>query len=179
MHELHMPKQVFLKKWDVSVRPYLTSEDIVDIAESMLLYDNKLEQHMALMMGVLERCTDIDIKILEETDVDRFIYSGLWADVRENIAGIKDILEYVEHKESANVAIAKFVNTTLTDTVVKLTELISNTDLTKVLDNNMESLKGALNLIKEDGNAEILKNVFQMSTVQRVSDTIKNEKGKE
>ena len=33
MHELHMPKQVFLKKWDVSVRPYLTSEDIVDIAE--------------------------------------------------------------------------------------------------------------------------------------------------
>ena len=83
MHELHMPKQVFLKKWDVSVRPYLTSEDIVDIAESMLLYDNKLEQHMALMMGVLERCTDIDIKILEETDVDRFIYSGLWADVRD------------------------------------------------------------------------------------------------
>nr|DAE00126.1 MAG TPA: hypothetical protein [Siphoviridae sp. ctTBR23] len=175
MHELHMPKQVFLKKWDVSVRPYLTSEDIVDIAESMLLYDNKLEQHMALMMGVLERCTDIDIKILEETDVDRFIYSGLWADVRENIAGVKDILEYVEYKESANVAIAKFVNTTLTDAVVKLTELISNTDIAKVFDSDLESLRNSLNLIKEDGNAEILKNVFQMSTIQKTGDKIKKQ----
>lgn len=171
MHELHMPKQVFLKKWDVSVRPYLTSEDIVDIAESMLLYDNKLEQHMTLMMGVLERCTDIDIKILEETDVDRFIYSGLWADVRENIAGVKDILEYVEYKESANVAIAKFVNTTLTD----LTELISNTDIAKVFDSDLESLRNSLNLIKEDGNAEILKNVFQMSTIQKTGDKIKKQ----
>lgn len=175
MHELHMPKQVFLKKWDVSVRPYLTSEDIVDIAESMLLYDNKLEQHMALMMGVLERCTDIDIKILEETDVDRFIYSGLWADVRENIAGIKDILEYVEHKESANVAIAKFVNTTLTEALVKLTELISNTDLDNILTNDTVALKDALNLIKEDGNAEILKNVFQMSTIQRDSNEARSK----
>lgn len=175
MHELHMPKQVFLKKWDVSVRPYLTSEDIVDIAESMLLYDNKLEQHMALMMGVLERCTDIDIKILEETDVDRFIYSGLWADVRENIAGVKDILEYVEYKESANVAIAKFVNTTLTDAVVKLTELISNTGIAKVFDSDLESLRNSLNLIKEDGNAEILKNVFQMSTIQKTGDKIKKQ----
>nr|DAQ37040.1 MAG TPA: hypothetical protein [Caudoviricetes sp.] len=173
MHELHMPKQVFLKKWDVSVRPYLTSEDIVDIAESMLLYDNKLEQHMALMMGVLERCTDIDIKILEETDVDRFIYSGLWADVRENIAGVKDILEYVEHKESANVAIAKFVNTTLTDALTKLIELISNTNLDNILANDTIALKDALNLIKEDGNAEILKNVFQMSTIQKASENIK------
>ena len=173
MHELHMPKQVFLKKWDVNVRPYLTSEDIVDIAESMLLYDNKLEQHMALMMGVLERCTDIDIKILEETDVDRFIYSGLWADVRENIAGVKDILEYVEHKESANVAIAKFVNTTLTDALTKLIELISNTDLDNILTNDTVALKDALNLIKEDGNAEILKNVFQMSTIQKASENIK------
>lgn len=173
MHELHMPKQVFLKKWDVSVRPYLTSEDIVDIAESMLLYDNKLEQHMALMMGVLERCTDIDIKILEETDVDRFIYSGLWADVRENIAGVKDILEYVEHKESANVAIAKFVNTTLTNALTKLIELISNTDLDNILTNDTIALKDALNLIKEDGNAEILKNVFQMSTIQKASENIK------
>lgn len=173
MHELHMPKQVFLKKWDVSVRPYLTSEDIVDIAESMLLYDNKLEQHMALMMSVLERCTDIDIKILEETDVDRFIYSGLWADVRENIAGVKDILEYVEHKESANVAIAKFVNTTLTDALTKLIELISNTDLDNILTNDTIALKDALNLIKEDGNAEILKNVFQMSTIQKASENIK------
>ena len=173
MHELHMPKQVFLKKWDVSVRPYLTSEDIVDIAESMLLYDNKLEQHMALMMGVLERCTDIDIKILEETDVDRFIYSGLWADVRENIAGVKDILEYVEHKESANVAIAKFVNTTLTDALTKLIELISNTNLDNILANDTVALKDALNLIKEDGNAEILKNVFQMSTIQKASENIK------
>lgn len=173
MHELHMPKQVFLKKWDVSVRPYLTSEDIVDIAESMLLYDNKLEQHMALMMGVLERCTDIDIKILEETDVDRFIYSGLWADVRENIAGVKDILEYVEHKESANVAIAKFVNTTLTDALTKLIELASNTDLDNILTNDTIALKDALNLIKEDGNAEILKNVFQMSTIQKASENIK------
>lgn len=175
MHELHMPKQVFLKKWDVSVRPYLTSEDIVDIAESMLLYDNKLEQHMTLMMGVLERCTDIDIKILEETDVDRFIYSGLWADVRENIAGVKDILEYVEYKESANVAIAKFVNTTLTDAVVKLTELISNTDIAKVFDSDLESLRNSLNLIKEDGNAEILKNVFHMSTIQKTGDKIKKQ----
>ncbi len=175
MHELHMPKQVFLKKWDVSVRPYLTSEDIVDIAESMLLYDNKLEQHMALMMGVLERCTDIDIKILEETDVDRFIYSGLWADVRENIAGIKDILEYVEHKESANVAIAKFVNTTLTEALVKLIELISNTDLDNILTNDTVALKDALNLIKEDGNAEILKNVFQMSTIQRASNEARSK----
>lgn len=173
MHELHMPKQVFLKKWDVSVRPYLTSEDIVDIAETMLLYDNKLEQHMALMMGVLERCTDIDIKILEETDVDRFIYSGLWADVRENIAGVKDILEYVEYKESANVAIAKFVNTTLTDALTKLIELISNTDLDNILANDTIALKDALNLIKEDGNAEILKNVFQMSTIQKASENIK------
>ena len=173
MHEVHMPKQVFLKKWDVSVRPYLTSEDIVDIAESMLLYDNKLEQHMALMMGVLERCTDIDIKILEETDVDRFIYSGLWADVRENIAGVKDILEYVEHKESANVAIAKFVNTTLTDALTKLIELISNTNLDNILANDTIALKDALNLIKEDGNAEILKNVFQMSTIQKASENIK------
>lgn len=175
MHELHMPKQVFLKKWDVSVRPYLTSEDIVDIAESMLLYDNKLEQHMALMMGVLERCTDIDIKILEETDVDRFIYSGLWADVRENIAGIKDILEYVEHKESANVAIAKFVNITLTDAFTKLIDLISNTDITKTLDNDTVALKDALNLIKEDGNAEILKDVFQMSTIQRASNEARSK----
>ena len=173
MHELHMPKQVFLKKWDVSVRPYLTSEDIVDIAESMLLYDNKLEQHMALMMGVLERCTDIDIKILEETDVDRFIYSGLWADVRENIAGVKDILEYVEHKESANVAIAKFVNTTLTDALTKLIELISNTNLDNILANDTIALKDALNLIKEDGNAEILKNGCQMSTIQKASENIK------
>ena len=173
MHELHMPKQVFLKKWDISVRPYLTSEDIVDIAESMLLYDNKLEQHMALMMGVLERCTDIDIKILEETDVDRFIYSGLWADVREDIAGVKDILEYVEHKESANVAIAKFVNTTLTDALTKLIELISNTNLDNILANDTIALKDALNLIKEDGNAEILKNVFQMSTIQKASENIK------
>ena len=71
------------------------------------------------------------------------------------------------------MAIAKFVNTTLTDALTKLIELISNTNLDNILANDTIALKDALNLIKEDGNAEILKNVFQMSTIQKASENIK------
>ena len=55
MKELKAPENVKIKEFDIEVRPYLLSQDIMDIGESMLKFDNRVEQDLCLMVGVFER----------------------------------------------------------------------------------------------------------------------------
>ena len=59
MKELEMPKELYLEKYDLHIRPYLTCEEIISIGELAIQAENPIEQEMTIALNVLVCCTDL------------------------------------------------------------------------------------------------------------------------
>ena len=184
VEEFKIPQDVYDEQFDIHIRPYLTTEDIIEIAKKMLLCDSELMQRYSLIVDVLRACTDIDDEYLywgtEEDEEDKFlgwdliIQSGLWGVVEKWVYNdIQHIWDYVLDKEDSSKAIARFVNQDLTEALNKAIEILEKwekkmprgkqwNEIMTALPNN---LKDILTTIKEDGNAEIINNAMKMNSV--------------
>ena len=176
MKEIKMPKEMYFEEYDLYVRPYLTLEEVVSIGELVVQADNPIEQEMTIAMNTLICCTkltaedfqapeaegeeDADIDVL---DIGEIMISGMWGAIKDEIANISMVYDYVRYFESPQIAIAKFLNQTLPNMLDKYVDkLPKDGEWEEVIEKLPKSLNEVLELAKEDGNADIIRGAFKM-----------------
>lgn len=163
MKELEMPKELYLEKYDLHIRPYLTCEEIVSIGELAIQAENPIEQEMTIALNVLICCTDLTEDEARELDLDVILYSGLWDDMLGIIKNITSLYDYIAYFESANIAIARFLNKTIPDMAQEyIDKLPKDGEWEKVIEKLPTSLNQVLEVVKEDGNADIIRGALKM-----------------
>ena len=163
MKELEMPKELYLEKYDLHIRPYLTCEEIISIGELAIQAENPIEQEMTIALNVLVCCTDLTENEARELDLDVVLYSGLWDDMLEIIKNITSLYDYIAYFESANIAIARFLNKTIPDMAQEyIDRLPKDGEWEKVIEKLPTSLNQVLEIAKEDGNADIIRGALKM-----------------
>lgn len=176
MKELRMPKEMYFEEYDLHVRPYLTLEEVVSIGELVVQADNPIEQEMTIAMNTLICCTELTAEDFqapeaedeEEANVDvldigDIMISGMWDEIKFEIANISMVYDYVKYFESPQIAIAKFLNQTLPNMLDKYVDKLPKDDeWEKMLEKLPKSLNEVLELAKEDGNADIIRGAFKM-----------------
>ena len=174
MKEIKMPKEMYFEEYDLYVRPYLTLEEVVSIGELVVQADNPIEQEMTIAMNTLICCTkltaedfqapegeeDADVDVLDIGDI---IISGMWDAIKDEIANISMVYDYVRYFESPQIAIAKFLNQTLPNMLDKYVDkLPKDGEWEEVIEKLPKSLNEVLELAKEDGNADIIRGALKM-----------------
>ena len=163
MKELEMPKELYLEKYDLHIRPYLTCEEIISIGELAIQAENPIEQEMTIALNVLVCCTDLTEDEARELDLDVILYSGLWDEMLEIIKNITSLYDYIAYFESANIAIARFLNKTIPDMAQEyIDKLPKDGEWEKVIEKLPTSLNQVLEVAKEDGNADIIRGALKM-----------------
>ena len=163
MKELEMPKELYLEKYDLHIRPYLTCEEIISIGELAIQAENPIEQEMTIALNVLVCCTDLTEDEARELDLDVILYSGLWDKMLEVIKNITSLYDYIAYFESANIAIARFLNKTIPDMAQEyIDKLPKDGEWEKVIEKLPTSLNQVLEVAKEDGNADIIRGALKM-----------------
>ena len=179
MKELKMPKEMYFEEYDLHVRPYLTLEEVISIGELVVQADNPIEQEMTIAMNTLICCTElttedfqapesedegdsesVDVDVLDIGDI---MISGMWDEIKSEIANISMVYDYVRYFESPQIAIAKFLNKTLPEMLDKYVDrLPKDGEWEEVIEKLPKSLNEVLELAKEDGNADIIRGAFKM-----------------
>lgn len=163
MKELEMPKELYLEKYDLHIRPYLTCEEIVSIGELAIQAENPIEQEMTIALNVLVCCTDLTEDEARELDLDVVLYSGLWDEMLGIIKNITSLYAYINYFESASIAIARFLNKTIPDMAQEyIDKLPKDGEWEKVIEKLPTSLNQVLEIAKEDGNADIIRGALKM-----------------
>ena len=174
MKELTMPKEIYFEEYDLHVRPYLTLEEIMSIGELVVQADNPIEQEMTIAMNTLICCTELtteDFQVPEDAedadadvlDIGDIMISGMWDEIKSEIANISMVYDYVRYFESPQIAIAKFLNQTLPNMLDKYVDrLPKDGEWEEVIEKLPKSLNEVLELAKEDGNADIIRGAFKM-----------------
>lgn len=176
MKELRMPKEMYFEEYDLHVRPYLTLEEVVSIGELVVQADNPIEQEMTIAMNTLICCTELtaedfqapeaedeeeaDVGVLDIGDI---MISGMWDEIKFEIANISMVYDYVKYFESPQIAIAKFLNQTLPNMLDEYVDrLPKDGEWEEVIEKLPKSLNEVLELAREDGNADIIRGAFKM-----------------
>ena len=176
MKEIKMPKEMYFEEYDLYVRPYLTLEEVVSIGELVVQADNPIEQEMTIAMNTLICCTkltaedfqapeaedeeDADADVLDIGDI---MISGMWGAIKDEIANISMVYDYVRYFESPQIAIAKFLNQTLPNMLDRYVDkLPKDGEWEEVIEKLPKSLNEVLELAKEDGNADIIRGALKM-----------------
>ena len=178
MKEIKMPKEMYFEEYDLYVRPYLTLEEVISIGELVVQADNPIEQEMTIAMNTLICCTkltaedfqapEVEGEEVEDADVDvldigDIMISGMWDEIKFEIANISMVYDYVRYFESPQIAIAKFLNQTLPNMLDKYVDrLPKDGEWEEVIEKLPKSLNEVLELAKEDGNADIIRGAFKM-----------------
>lgn len=180
MIRVDMPKATYIKKFDINVEPYVKSADVVAIGETALQMDNIVEQEICIAVNVLRQCTNIDVDgALDNMDVDYIMYSGLWDIVQDYVMNVDEIREYIAHREDMGVAIARFLNVTapkfLEEIGGDLDKYLGDANLNDFVKNAPEKLNEILDIVKEDGNADIIRGAFKMNEVEPIIEKVDDE----
>lgn len=163
MKELEMPKELYLEKYDLHIRPYLTCEEIISIGELAIQAENPIEQEMTIALNVLVCCTDLTEDEARELDLDVVLYSGLWDEMLGIIKNITSLYAYINYFESPNIAIARFLNKTIPNMAQEyIDKLPKDGEWEKVIEKLPTSLSQVLEVAKEDGNADIIRGALKM-----------------
>lgn len=179
MKEIKMPKEMYFEEYDLYVRPYLTLEEVVSIGELVVQADNPIEQEMTIAMNTLICCTkltaedfqapeaegeeDSESANVDVLDIGDIMISGMWDEIKFEIANISMVYDYVRYFESPQIAIARFLNQTLPNMLDKYVDrLPKDGEWEEVIEKLPKSLNEVLELAKEDGNADIIRGAFKM-----------------
>lgn len=165
INEVIMPEREYNEKYDVSVRPYLENEDIISIGETALTMDNLAEIDACVAYNVIRITTDITEEELDELTIDNILYGGLWEEIAPYIKNLQGVYDYIAYEQNSSIAIAKFVSRVLPTLLESLDGQLSEY-LEKMSDKGIENISDELakilNMVKDDGNAEIIKGALKM-----------------
>lgn len=126
MKELKKPENIYLKEYDVTLRPYLTLQEQQAITDLMMNSDDMFDRKIRLISGVIEFCTDITDDL--DVDINDVIASGLWHEIEDKMFDyITDIEIAVEKYDSISWVFSKLCDS-LTENINKLAESLPTED---------------------------------------------------
>lgn len=126
MKELKKPENIYLKEYDVTLRPYLTLQEQQAITDLMMDSDDMFDRKIRLISGVIEFCTDITDDL--DVDINDVIASGLWHEIEDKMFDyITDIEIAVEKYDSISWVFSKLCDS-LTENINKLAESLPTED---------------------------------------------------
>lgn len=126
MKELKKPENIYLKEYDVTLRPYLTLQEQQAITDLMMNSDDMFDRKIRLISGVIEFCTDITDDL--DVDINDVIASGLWHEIEDKMFDyIVDIEMAVEKYDSMSWVFSKLCDS-LTANINKLAESLPTED---------------------------------------------------
>lgn len=171
MKELKVPSDIYLEEFDLHIRPYLTSEEIMGIGDLALEAENPIEREMTIIFNVMVCCTDLTEDEVKDMNVDEITLSGLWNALQLEIIDIHRIWDYIKYFDSPSVAIARFLNKTLPHLVDEyIDKLPKDGEWEQVIEKLPKSLSDVLEIAKQDGNADIIRGAFKMGELNEGED---------
>lgn len=132
MKELKI-KRIYNAEYDININSFLSISQIEKIAEEVIKLDTYAEREQMICYMVLNYCTDIDREILDNSDPDIVVASGLWELVRDTIYNFYLLDSAIEYYESP-VRLLANVAEILPDLMSQLNEI----DIKKVIKNGVQ-----------------------------------------
>lgn len=132
MKELKI-KRIYNAEYDININSFLSISQIEKIAEEVIKLDTYAEREQMICYMVLNYCTDIDREILDNSDPDIIVTSGLWELVKDTVYNFYLIDRAIEHYESL-VRVLANVAEILPDLMSQLNEI----DIKKVIKNDIQ-----------------------------------------
>lgn len=99
MKELKI-KTIHDNEYDVEINPLLSATQIDKIAQAVIKLETYLEREQMICYLVLNYCTNIDKEIIEDTDPDVIMRSGLWEAVKTAVYNFYEIEDAINFYES-------------------------------------------------------------------------------
>lgn len=109
MKEIKALEDIYLKEFDVYVKPYLTYAQIQNIINSTVHMNSWAERQQNIDMLVLYYTTDIDKSQLQELDHVVLLQSGLIDAVRNNVKNYNIIEEAIDYTTSIQRSLTTMV----------------------------------------------------------------------
>lgn len=109
MKEIKALEDIYLKEFDVYVKPYLTYAQIQNIINSTVHMSSWAERQQNIDMLVLYYTTDIDKSQLQELDHTVLLQSGLIDAVRDNVKNYNIIEAAIEYTTSIQRSLTTMV----------------------------------------------------------------------
>lgn len=100
MKELKKPENVYLEKYDISVKPYLSYDEIQVILNAVEQFDTWSERQTNIDVLMLYFCTDIGKDKIEEIGHELLLSSGLIDDVRRKVANMNEVYAGLAYNDS-------------------------------------------------------------------------------
>lgn len=100
MKELKKPENVYLEEYDISVKPYLSYDEIQVILNAVDKFDKWSERQTNIDVLMLYFCTDIGKDKIEEIGHETLLASGLINAVRWNIDNINEVYDGIAYNDS-------------------------------------------------------------------------------
>lgn len=109
MKEIKALEDIYLKEFDIYVKPYLTYAQIQNIINSTVHMNSWAERQQNIDMLVLYYTTDIDKSQLQELDHTVLLQSGLIDAVRNNVKNYNIIEAAIEYTTSIQRSLTTMV----------------------------------------------------------------------
>lgn len=100
MNELKKPENVYLEKYDISVKPYLSYDEIQVILNAVEQFDMWSERQTNIDVLMLYFCTDIGKDKIEEIGHELLLSSGLIDDVRREVTNMNEVYAGLAYNDS-------------------------------------------------------------------------------
>lgn len=127
MKELKI-KTIHDNEYDIEINPLLSATQIDKIAQAVIKLETYLEREQMICYLVLNYCTNIDKEIIEDTDPDVIMRSGLWEAVKTAVYNFYEIEDAIKFYESPVRMLAE-----IADVLPDLTKQLQGVDLGEVI----------------------------------------------
>jgi len=157
-------------------------DSFIGLGDEITLYSNYLETYFdesedlvsrymnakySFILGIVDLCTNIDIKnenkegVDEGIDTDGLIGNGLWDDIVSKITNYKEVKDGIDKlvkNMEDRIALEKSIGGVIDSAVSKFMSFISEIDLSS---ENIEKLTKELREFGQDGMDKKLSNIFE------------------
>ena len=115
-------------EYDIEINSLLSATQIDKIAQEVIKLGTYLEREQMICYLVLNYCTNIDKKIIEDADPDVIMQSGLWETVKSSVYNFYEIEDAIKFYESPVRMLAE-----IADVLPALTKQLQGVDLGEVI----------------------------------------------
>lgn len=115
-------------EYGIEINPFLSVTQIDKIAQEVIKLETYLEREQMICYLVLNYCTNINKEIIEDTDPDVIMQSGLWEAVKDSVYNFYEIEDAVKFYESPVRMLVEIANV-----LPDLTKQLQGVDLGEVI----------------------------------------------
>lgn len=109
MNKLIVPESIYLEKFDVKVKPYLSYAEIQAISKAVNNFDSWAEREVNLDMLLLHFATDIGDNVIQDNGHEVLLNSGLIDEVKKNIVNMDRVYEAIKYMKSVERSLSQIL----------------------------------------------------------------------